>query len=358
MLSPMSGTESPSPVIPVGIGVIGYGYWGPNLVRNFSEVVEARVLALSDLSDDRRQAAARRYPSVMVTADYQDIIDDPAIDAVAIATPVGTHFAVAAAALNAGKHVLVEKPITASSEQAAELTRLARAVNRVLMVGHVFVYTGAVVKIREILREGGLGAMFYYDSVRVNLGLFQSDVNVMWDLAVHDLSILDSLIPERPLSVSAYGVSHVPGQPENIAYLTLVFPNKLLAHLHVNWLAPVKVRRTLIGFENKMIVYDDVEPSEKIKVYDKGAVLTETAENKYRRLVSYREGDMWSPRLDTGEGLKTEVLHFLDCVRTGGVPLSDGAAGWRIVRILEAAQESLRAGGEMVALPDLTGPPP
>jgi predicted dehydrogenase len=342
----------------IGVGVIGYGYWGPNLVRNFAEVAEARVMAVSDLDETRREAASRRYPSVRVTEDFRTILADPAVEAVAIATPVRTHFAIAAAALSAGKHVLVEKPIAATSAEAAELTTMARRAGRVLMVGHVFVYTGAVMKIRELINEGSLGSLFYYDSVRVNLGLFQSDVNVMWDLAVHDLSILDSLVGERPLSVSAYAVSHVPGQPENIAYITLVFPERMLAHLHVNWLAPVKVRRTLIGFENKMIVYDDVEPSEKIKVYDKAAVLQETAETKYRLLVSYREGDMWSPRLETGEGLKSEVLHFLDCIRTGRVPLSDGESGWRIVRILEAAEESMREGGRMVKLPDLASPPP
>lgn len=219
-----------------------------------------------------------------------------------------------------------------------------------LLIDHTFVYSGAVRKLQELVATGSLGDMYYYDSVRVNLGLFQPDLSVLWDLAVHDLSILDALTPARPQSVSAYGVRHVPAQPENIAYITLLFAKRQIAHLHVNWLAPVKVRRTLIGCRDKMVVYDDVEPSEKVKVYDSGAVVTEDSDLKYKLQVGYRHGDVWAPRLDGTEALKTEVAHFVECVKTGLRPKTDGWSALRIVKILEAAEESMRDSGRMVAL--------
>ncbi|MGE0043485.1 MAG: Gfo/Idh/MocA family protein, partial [Vicinamibacterales bacterium] len=250
----------------IGIGVIGLGYWGPNLLRNFAENPDARVVAVSDLRPERLATAAARYPAVRTTTDARSVFSDPAVDAVVIATPVSTHFDLALAALQAGKHVLVEKPLAASVDEGRRLAEAADSRGLVLMVGHTFVYTGAVRKIQALVSSGELGDVYYYDSVRVNLGLFQRDVNVVWDLAVHDLSIMDYVLPARPTAVSATGMSHVAGGTENIAYLTLFFDGRLIAHVHVNWLAPVKIRRTLIGGSQRMIVYDDLEPSEKIKV--------------------------------------------------------------------------------------------
>jgi predicted dehydrogenase len=333
------------------VGVIGYGYWGPNLVRNFMETPGSTVIAVSDLRAARLAEAKRRYPSITVTSEPSDLFDNPNINTVAIATPVFSHFELAMRALKAGKHVLVEKPLTSNSEQAEQLIEEAARRNLVLMVDHTFVYTGAVRKIHELVTTGALGDIYYYDSVRVNLGLFQHDVNVIWDLAVHDLSILDFALDTKPVAVSATGISHIPGQPENVAYITLFFTDRQIAHLHVNWLAPVKVRQTLIGGSHKMIVYDDLEPSEKIKVYDKGINLSAGVEEVYEMLVSYRSGDMWAPRLDSTEGLRAEVLHFIDCVENGARPQTDGSAGLRIVRLLEAAEQSLKARGQLVEIP-------
>lgn len=335
----------------INIGVIGYGYWGPNLVRNFAELSGARVKTVSDLSPELLAKAQARYPAIQVTTDCQDIFDDPDIDAVAIATPVSSHYKLALAALQAGKHVMVEKPMTMTSAQSIELILEAKRQNRTLMVDYTFIYTGAVQKIAELVSTKQLGDIYYYDSVRVNLGLFQHDVNVIWDLAVHDLSIMDYVLPTKPYAVSATGISHVPNGTENIAYLTLFFENNLIAHLHVNWLAPVKVRRTSIGGSQKMIVFDDLEPSEKIKVYDKGITVNgNDAESLYQKLIGYRTGDMWSPKLDVTEALRTEGEHFLECIRTGNRPISDGEAGLRIVKILEAADLSMKQQGQLVKL--------
>jgi predicted dehydrogenase len=330
------------------VGVIGYGYWGPNLVRNFVEVSGSTVTAVADRSSQRREAARQRYPWIRALEDASELIADPCIDAVVVATPVSTHFELALQALRASKHVLVEKPITTTSEQALELIREARERKLVLMVDHTFVYTGAVRKIYELISTGQLGQIYYYDSVRVNLGLFQSDVNVMWDLAVHDLSIIDRVMPHKPLAVAAHAVSHVPGHPENVGYVTLYFPDSQIAHLHVNWLAPVKVRTTLIGGRDRMILYDDVQPSEKVKVYDKGAM--SEASDRYSLLVKYRFGDMWAPQLDNSEALQVEVAHFVDCVQNGTLPITDGWAGLRVVKILEAADQSVREGGRALDL--------
>ncbi|QSJ15264.1 Gfo/Idh/MocA family oxidoreductase [Nostoc sp. UHCC 0702] len=334
----------------INIGVIGYGYWGPNLVRNFAEIPNAQVTKVSDFKPELLAKAQVRYPSIQVTTDCRDIFTDPKIDAVVIATPVSTHFDLALAALQAGKHVLVEKPMTASSEQAKRLIEEAEKRNLVLMVDHTFVYTGAVRKMHELITSNQLGDIYYYDSVRVNLGLFQHDVNVIWDLAVHDLSIMNYLLPSQPYAVSATGISHVPGEPENIAYLTLFFESNLIAHIHVNWLAPVKVRRTLIGGSQRMIVYDDLEPSEKVKIYDKGITVNGNSESVYQMLIGYRTGDMWSPQLDMTEALRTEGLHFIRCIEQGSRPITDGEAGLRIVRILEAATQSIKQRGQLVEL--------
>jgi predicted dehydrogenase len=334
----------------INIGVIGYGYWGPNLVRNFAEISGAQVRTVSDFKPELLVKVQARYPTVKVTTNCRDIFADSKIDAVAIATPVSSHFDLALAALQAGKHVLVEKPMTVTSEQALRLIEEAQRRNLVLMVDHTFVYTAAVRKMRELIANNELGDIYYYDSVRVNLGLFQHDVNVLWDLAVHDLSIMNYLLQSQPYAVSATGISHVPGGPENIAYLTLFFDGNLIAHIHVNWLAPVKVRRTLIGGSQRMIVYDDLEPSEKVKVYDKGITINANSESMYQMLIGYRTGDMWAPHLDITEALRVEGLHFIRCIEQGEHPITDGKAGLDVVRILEAATQSMQKQGRLVEL--------
>ncbi len=334
----------------IGIGVIGYGYWGPNLVRNFAETPGARVAAVSDLRTAQLSKVQARHPALQVTTDYRDVLAHSAVDAVAIATPVSSHFDLALAALQAGKHVLVEKPLATNPAQVLQLIEEAERRSLILMVDHTFVYTGAVRKIKELLNEERLGRLYYYDSVRINLGLFQHDVNVLWDLAVHDLAIMDYLLTAKPVAVAATGIAHVPGQPENIAFLTLFFADTLIAHLHVNWLAPVKIRRTLIGGDRQMIVYDDLEPSEKIKIYDRGITLNNEPEGVYQMLIGYRTGDIWAPQLSTTEALRTEAQHFLECIEQGRRPITDGQAGWRVVRILEAATQSLAQRGRPVEL--------
>jgi predicted dehydrogenase len=334
----------------IGIGVIGYGYWGPNLVRNFSEISGSQVLAVSDLSSERLAQLQQRYPAIKATTDHREILADTCIDVVAIATPVSTHFDLAMQALNAGKHVFIEKPMTMTVEQGERLLEYAARSERILMVDHTFVFTGAVRKIKELVGTGQLGQLYYYDSVRVNLGLFQQDVNVLWDLAAHDLSIMDYVLEVRPSAISAIGIAHVPGQPKDVAYLTCLFDGNLIAHFHVNWLSPVKVRRTLIGGDRQMIFYDDLEPSEKIKVYNKGITVGNGGEGKYRMLVDYRSGDMCAPQLDTTEALRSEVIHLLECIEHGRRPVTDGYAGLRVVRILEAASQSLTQGGRPVDL--------
>jgi predicted dehydrogenase len=342
----------------IGVGIIGYGYWGPNLVRNFFETAGCKVVAVSDLRAERLAAVRARYPTIDTLADYRDLLRDSRIDAVAIATPVSTHFDLGLKALAAGKHVLMEKPMASDTEQALRLVDEADVRRRILAVDHTFVYTGAVRKIKELVSAGDLGDVYYYDSVRVNLGLFQHDINAIWDLAVHDLSIMDHVLPAQPVAVSASGVGHVPGEPENIGYVTFFFESTLIAHVHVNWLAPVKVRRTLIGGSRKMIVYDDLEPSEKVKVYDKGITINGNGDGngatngqRYAMLVGYRTGDVWAPQLDMTEALGVEIRHFIDCIKHDQTPTSDGQAGLRVVRLLEAATQSMRSSGRMVELP-------
>lgn len=337
----------------IGVAVVGYGYWGPNLVRNFWSAPGARLVAVCDARPERLKKVTDQYPAVEVTTNFADLLGDPRIDAIAIATPVSSHFELAMRALRAGKHVFVEKPMTATSEEGIQLIEEAERRNLLIAVDHTFVYTGAVRKMHELVTKQELGDIYYYDSVRVNLGLFQHDVNVICDLAVHDLSIMDYVLPYRPVAVSATGISHVPRQPENIAYMTLFFENTLIAHLHVNWLAPVKVRRTLLSGSRKMIVYDDLEPSEKIKVYDKGITLNGNngnGEKIYEMLFGYRTGDMWAPQLDMTEALSLELKSFVKNVEERSRPLIDGEAGLRIVRILEAATESMAHRGRVVEL--------
>jgi predicted dehydrogenase len=332
----------------IKLGVIGYGYWGPNLVRNFMEAQGSTVVAVCDLRPERLAVVQNRYPSIRTLTKWQDLLNDSEIDALAIATPVSSHFELAMAALNANKHVLVEKPLASTCEQAIKLIDEAARRKRVLMVDHTFVYTGAVRKIRELIASNALGEIYYYDAVRVNLGLFQHDVNVIWDLAIHDLSIIDYVLPSRAVAVSATGISNIPGQPENVAYITLFFADPQIAHVHVNWLTPVKVRHTLIGGSEKMILYDDLEPSEKVKIYDRGVTVSQSPEAVYEMLVSYRSGDMWAPRLDATEALLTEALHFIDCINNGTRPETDGQAGLRLIQIVEAAERSLRGRGKLI----------
>lgn len=336
----------------IRIGVIGYGYWGPNLVRNCFETKEAQVACVSDLREDRLALLAGRYPTVKTTRDFRELIEDPSIDAVAIATPVSTHYELALRALQENKHVLVEKPLASDTTQVQRLMEVAQKRNRVLMVDHTFVYTGSVRKIRELVESGGLGEIYYYDSVRVNLGLFQHDVNVLWDLAVHDLAIMDYVLPFRPCAVSATGLSHVPGGTENIAYLTLFFEGSQIAHIHANWLAPVKLRQTLIGASRKMIVYDDLDQGEKIKVYDKGITLSnhQNPEKLYQMLVGYRTGDMLAPQIDGTEALRREIDHFFHCIRQNEEPITGGIAGLRVVEILQAASQSMAQRGRPIEL--------
>ena len=330
------------------VGVIGYGYWGPNLVRNFADLSDARVAVVADRRTDRLTLAQRRYPGIRVTTEPMDLIADPSVDAVVIATPVALHFELASAALRAGKHVLVEKPIASTSDEASRLIDEAARRQLVLMVDHTFIYTGAVQKIHELVVGGELGDIYYYDSVRINLGLFQHDVDVLWDLAVHDLSIMDFVLPQQPVAVSATGLAHVPGRPKNIAYMTMFFEGSMIAHVHASWLAPVKVRRTLLGASRRMIVFDDLEGSEKIKVYDSGISVDPSPENVYQMLVGYRTGDMWAPKLAVTEALHVEAAHFVDCVARGARPQSDGEAGLRVVRLLEAASASMQQQGRPV----------
>ena len=334
----------------IRVGVIGHGYWGPNLVRNFMAAPGSAVSAVCDQKEERLTQLRKLYPTLALHNDAIELINDPTIDAVVVATPVSSHFELALAALNAGKHVLVEKPIASNSEQARRLIDEANKRQLVLMVDHTFVYTDAVRKMRELISSGALGEIYYYDAVRVNLGLFQHDVNVIWDLAIHDLSIMDYVLPDKPVAISATGISHVPGQPENVAYITMFFANTQIAHVHVNWLTPVKVRHTLIGGSEKMILYDDLEPSDKLKVYDKGITVTPGPEAVYKMLVSYRSGDMWAPRLDNTEALQTEALHFIDCIENNRQPETDGLAGLRMVKMIEAAEKSLRDRGKLIEL--------
>ena len=334
----------------INIGVIGCGYWGPNLIRNFQEISGCCVRMVCDLRDERRNFVHQRYPNIVTVEDYRELIESPEIDAIVIATPVSTHFQLAMGALQAGKHVLVEKPLASSSEEVHRLIDEAERRRLVLMVDHTFVYTGAVRKMKSLLDGGVLGDVYYYDAVRVNLGLFQHDVNVLWDLAVHDLSILDYVLNLAPCGVSVTGISHVPGGMENIAYLTLFFPEHVIAHVHVNWLAPTKIRRTLLGGSQKMIVYDELEPSEKVKVYDKGIEFYPPGEAVNKMRFDYRTGDMWAPQVDTTEALSTEAKHFIRCLEGNERPITDGVAGLRVVRILEAATQSMAQQGQVVEL--------
>jgi len=332
----------------VQVGVFGYGYWGPNIVRNFHSLENCRVKAICDQSQASLKRASRAYPEAKLTTDFSEIVTSPEIDAVAVVTPVWTHFDLAKAALLNGKHVFVEKPFTSTQQQAEELIELAERKRLKIMVDHTFLFSGAVRKIRELVDNKILGNLYYFDSTRVNLGLFQHDVNVIWDLAPHDMSIMDYIIQAKPEAVVATGGTHL-NCLADMAYITVYFPEKVVAHINVNWLSPVKVRTTLIGGEKKMLVWNDLEADEKIKVYDKGVQIT-NGQGLYDLLVSYRSGDVWAPKVEQTEALKLELEYFVDCIRNNRVPFNDGAAGLRVVKLLEAADQSLKERGKIVRL--------
>jgi predicted dehydrogenase len=331
------------------VGVIGYGYWGPNIVRNYHTHDCSDVVLVCDSNPKCQDRLRKAYPSIAFTTDPNEVLKSPDIDVVAVVTPVWTHYDLAKAALQNGKHVFVEKPFTTSSAQAEELIELADRKNLKIMVDHTFLFTGAVRKIKQLVEEGSLGDLYYYDSLRVNLGLFQHDVNVIWDLAPHDLSIMDHVIREKPEAVVATGERHLNGV-EDVAFITVYFPKHIIAHVNVNWLSPVKVRTTLIGGEKKMLVWNDLEADEKIRVYDKGVSMSTHPSNLHKLLVSYRAGDMWAPQVEQIEALRAETAYFLQCIENNKQPFNDGIAGLRVVRILEAADKSVRNRGEVVKL--------
>jgi predicted dehydrogenase len=333
----------------IRIGVIGYGYWGPNIVRNFHTHGNSEVVLVCDKSNKCADRLHKAHPGVPFTTDVNEVLKSPKIDVVAVVTPVWTHYELAKAALENGKHIFVEKPFTASAQQAEELIELADRKNLKIMVDHTFLFTGAVKKIRQLIDEGSLGDLYYYDSLRVNLGLFQHDVNVIWDLAPHDLSIMNHVIKGKPEALVATGEKHLNGV-EDIAFITVYFPQRVIAHINVNWLSPVKVRTTLIGGQKKMLVWNDLEADEKIKIYDKGVSMSSNPSNLHQLLVSYRSGDMWAPQVEQIEALRVETAYFLKCIDENKSPFNDGANGLQVVRLLEAAEKSIRQRGELVQL--------
>lgn len=335
----------------MNIGLIGIGYWGPNLVRNFTALDEVKVIAVCDFRKERLESIRKQFPAIKIfTTDANDIINSPDIDAVAVVTPVSTHFPIGMEVLAKGKHLFMEKPFTATVEQAERMIELAEQKNLRIMVDHTFLYTGAVETMKKYIDNGELGELYYFDSVRVNLGLFQHDVNVIWDLAPHDVSIMDYLLDRAPRAISATGVSHIDSGVENIAYISTFYDNNLLGHIHVNWLAPVKVRKTLVSGSKKMMIYDDMEPHEKIKIYDNGVDITEDKDQIYNVLIQYRTGDMISPKVDLTEALKKVTLEFYNAVNENRNPRTDGHAGLRVVRILEAANKSIRSNGQVIEI--------
>jgi predicted dehydrogenase len=331
----------------INVAVIGIGYWGPNLVRNFVANPKTHINTCCDLNQDRLNLIRRFYPSLKTKKDYREIITDSKIDLIAICTPVFSHYEIAKGALNEGKHVLIEKPMTSKSEEAEDLIDLAEKNGLKIFVDHTFVFTGAVRKMKELIENDDIGDLYYFDSVRVNLGLFQHDVNVLWDLAPHDISIMHFLLNQRPESIVANGAAHFNGL-EDVAYLTVYYPNNLIAHINVNWLSPVKIRQTLLAGTKKMIAWDDNQPSEKVLVYDKGIEVVQTVDQVYHMLVQYRTGDMYAPKIDSTEALTTEIDHIVDVIENNSKSDADGDAGWMVVKILEAADQSLKQRGKEI----------
>ncbi len=332
------------------VGVIGCGYWGPNLIRNFNQLPISRVKYCCDLDDSRLKHMKSLYPNVAITKNYEDLINDPEVDAVAIATPVSTHFPIAKDCLEGGKHVLVEKPLAASIGEAEELVKIAEAKQRILFTGHTFVYNAAVQKMKELVEEGELGDIYYVSSIRVNLGLFQEDINVIWDLAPHDISILNYLFGSEPITVSTFAKSYIRPGIEDVAFLTLQYPKNIVAHIHVSWLDPCKIRRTTLVGSRKMLVYDDTSTLEKIRVYDKGVTIQPHYDTFGEFQLAYRFGDIVVPKINDVEPLKTECIHFIECIRNGARPMSDGTQGLNVVKVVERACESAKLGGAPLAL--------
>ena len=333
----------------LNFAVIGFGYWGPNIVRNLAGIKDARVKMICDRDPLALQRAKSLYPHIECTSHIDDVFKSNQIDIVAIITPVSTHFEIAKKALEYGKYIFVEKPFTATSQQAQTLISSARKKNLIIMVDHTFLFTGAVRKIKELMVKKTLGDLHYYDSTRVSLGLFQHDVNVIWDLAPHDFSILDYIVNEKPTALTAQGMDHFGAGQENIAYITLYFKSRFIAHINVNWLSPVKVRTTLIAGQKRMLVWDDLETDEKIKLYDKG-VKVQNKESLYQMLIDYRSGDMWSPRVKYGEALSVELNYLVHCIKKNKIPLNDGESGLRVVQLLEASDKSLKNKGKLIKL--------
>ena len=332
----------------IKIGVIGYGYWGPNIVRNLQGLDCTRTELICDSNPSAQARARKEHPGIRIVSDADEVLRSANIDAVAIITPVWTHYELAKKALENGKHVFIEKPFASNSAQAQELINLAAQKNLQIMVDHTFLFTGAVRKIRELTESGALGDLYYYDSLRVNLGLFQHDVSVIWDLAPHDLAIMDYVIKGDPEAVVATGERHLNGV-EDVAYMTVYFPRNIIAHINVNWLSPVKIRTTLIGGQKKMLVWNDLVADEKVRVYDKGVQIT-SGEGIRNLLVSYRTGDMWAPQLEQLEALHVELDYFAKCITNKETPFNDGHAGLRVVQMLEAAEASIRKRGEVIRL--------
>ncbi len=332
----------------IRVGIIGYGYWGPNIVRNLHGLSTTQLVMVCDKNPAALARARKAYPNVLTVSDPLELLRSPEIDAVAVITPVWTHYELAKMALENGKHVFIEKPFTSNSTEAEELIELAARKNLTIMVDHTFLFTGAVRKIRELTESGALGDLYYYDSLRVNLGLFQHDVSVLWDLAPHDLSIMNHIIKDAPEAIVATGEKHLNGV-EDVAFMTVYFPRNVIAHINVNWLSPVKIRTTLIGGQKQMVVWNDLVADEKVRVYDKGVQIT-SGDGIRDLLVSYRSGDMWAPQLEQLEALHVELEYFADCIMNNKIPMNDGHAGLRVVRMLEAAEKSIQKKGELVRL--------
>lgn len=334
----------------VKIGIIGYGYWGPNIARNFNASENAQVVSICDLDEPRLKLAKSTYPFIKEYQDPYELMKYDEINAVAVVTPVYTHYELAKFALENDKHIFVEKPFTSKVSQGEELINLAEKKNLKIMVDHTFLFTGAVRKMKEVMDFGELGRLFYYDSVRVNLGLFQHDVNVIWDLAPHDFSIMNYLLDKKPVAVSAWGRCHIGNGKEDVSYVGVHFEDdRFIAHFHVNWLSPVKIRKTLISGDKKMLVWDDLSSDEKVKIYDKG-VHVESADSIHKLLVSYRSGDMHVPKLDHIEALKLEADYFTECIEQNKKPFNDGEAGLEVVKMLAASDESLKKQGKRIKL--------
>ena len=334
----------------VHAAVIGVGYWGPNIIRNFVANQSIRIDYCSDLKQERLDYIQSLYPSIKTTTDYMEIIKNPDVDLIAVCTPVFTHYEIALQALTAGKHVFIEKPMTATAEQAEELVNLAEQKGLHIFVDHTFIFTGAVKKMKQIIDSNEIGDLYYFDSVRVNLGLFQHDVNVIWDLAPHDISIMYYLLDQHPESVIATGADHLGNGIEDVAYMTVYYPNNLIAHIHTNWLSPVKIRQTLLAGSKKMVVWDDNQPSEKVRIYDKGIKVLKTEDEIYKTLIQYRTGDMYCPKIENIEALAAETQNIADTLLNGGKPMVDGHAGWMVVKVLEAAQSSIKNRGKEIKI--------